>query len=357
MDQINLLSITAQRNATEVLSDSCAKRKMAPKMSIGLPVALLLASCIAAAQVPSSGEPVSRLAGDWRSSEPVTIPASGPPALPSSIAVANLGAAPAGTRLDRMILLLEPSVTQEQALDTELAGLQNPSSSNYHHWLTPAAFASAYSISASDVAAVSAWLQSQGFIVAPLPTGLGWIEFSGTAGQVEQAFHTQLNTVSTSAGTRIELAGKISVPTALQPVIHGIASLDGALSAPALTAPRPMTATAAELAAQTSLSHAEAASPELLEPLLHLDALHTAGSLGKGESIAIVARSNVQSSDITAFRTAFSLAPSTLQVVLNGADPGFTGDQANATMAASWAGAGSSRRADRADARSHHHRN
>ena len=82
-----------------------------------------------------------------------------------------LGEAPAGSRLDRMLLLLEPSPRQKQALDTELANQQNPKSAEYHHWLTPSQFADTYANSANDVAAVVSWLQSEGFVVAPLPAG------------------------------------------------------------------------------------------------------------------------------------------------------------------------------------------
>src|SRR6516162_3410730 len=80
----------------------------------------------------------SRLAGDWRSSAAVLIPGSLPPSFEGS---ADLGPAPAGTRLDRMLLLLEPSDAQRQALDAELANQLDPKSSEYHHWLTAGAFA------------------------------------------------------------------------------------------------------------------------------------------------------------------------------------------------------------------------
>ena len=224
---------------------------------------------VAVAQVPAQA---SRLAGDWRSSETVAIP---------SVAAANNldaeGPAPAGMKLERMLLLLSPSAAQEQALATELGTLENPSSPHYHQWLTPASFAAAYSNSASDVAAVSAWLESQGFEVAALPAGRGWIEFSGTVAQVETAFQTQISSIVTASGTRAVLVQGISVPAALAPVVQGLVSLDGALSTPALTTPQPVAVSAAELAAETSPNHAEALTPQLAAQILHLDALHSAG--------------------------------------------------------------------------------
>ena len=322
-------------NEVKVIPGSCTKRNMAYKHSLGLPLAILLlaGSGVAVAQLAAQA---SRLSGDWRSSEAVAIPASRP-----AINLDAEGPAAAGMKLDRMLLLLSPSAAQQQSLATELADQQNPSSPRYHQWLTPAAFAAAYSNSASDIASVSAWLQSQSFQVAPLPAGRGWIEFSGTVAQVEQAFHTQVSSFATTGGTRAVLVQGISVPAALAPVVQGLVSLDGALSTAALAAPETVAVSAAELGADTSPNHAEALTPQLAAQLLHLDALHSAGINGTGESIAIAARSNVNSHDVAAFWTAFGHsgdpAALPLTVIPNGTDPGVTSDQAAATLAASWA--------------------
>ncbi len=339
----------------QVFQGSCTKRNMAYKKSFGLPLAIfLLASpgvfspvaAVAQAYHPADKSAaadavgrVSRLDGDWRTSDAVTIPASRPPI---NLDTVDESPAPAAMRLERMLLLLAPSAAQRQALTTELENQQNPASPEYRHWLTPAAYADAYSNSAADVAAVSAWLQSQGFQVAPLPASRGWIEFSGTVAQVEQAFHTQIDSAVTAGGTRAVLAQGISVPAALMPLVQGLVSLDGVLSMPALTAPQPVAVSAAELAAETSPNHVEALTPQLAAQLLHLDALYAAGVDGRGESIAIAARSNVNSQDVAAFRAAFGRRgePATPPTVIpNGPDPGLTGDQAEATLAASWADA------------------
>ncbi len=210
--------------------------------SFGLPLATvllssLLAGPVAAAQTsPSASASVhhSHIAGDWRSTAPVAIPNSKPPV---NLNAPDLGAAASNQVLGRMLLLLAPAPAQQQALAAELASLQNPSSPDYHRWLTPSEFAQAYANSPSDVAAVTAWLESEGFTVAPLPAGLGWIEFSGTVAQVEQAFGAEIHLVATPGGTRLVLTTGISVPGALAPLVAGLVSLDGAVSTPALTAP------------------------------------------------------------------------------------------------------------------------
>ena len=336
MREAKALCLPLAWDEMQVYQGSRTKRIMAHKKSFGLPLAILLLSGLGVACPAMAQTPVSRLAGDWRGSALVSLSAA-KPLMPQT--TGDLGAAPPSARLERMLLLLEPSAAQQQALTAELANQQNPSSPEYHHWLTPAAFANSYANSADDVAAVSAWLQSQGFQVAALPAGRGWIEFSGTVAQVGQAFQTQIDSAVTAAGTRAVLTGSISVPAALQPLVHGLVSLDGALSAASLTTPRAMTSSAADLAAETSLSQAEALTPQLAAQLLHLDALHSAGINGAGQTIAIATRSNVNSGDVAAFRKAFGLPASSLTVTPNGTDPGLAADQAGATLAASWAGA------------------
>jgi hypothetical protein len=309
---------------------------MTYKKSFGLLLVILLLSSLGASCPAMAQATASRLAGDWYGSALVSLSA-GKPLLPQT--TADLGAASPSTRLERMLLLLEPSADQQQALIAELANQQNSSSAEYHHWLTPSAFANSYANSSSDVAAVAAWLQSQGFEVAALPAGRGWIEFSGTVAQVEQAFQTQVDSAATADGTRVVLAESISVPAALKPLVHGLVSLDGALSEASLTTPKTVATAPADLAAETSLGKVEALTPQLVAQLLQLNTLHSAGALGAGQSIAIAARSNVRSADITAFRSTFGLSASNLSVILNGTDPGRTADEAAANLAVSWAGA------------------
>jgi subtilase family serine protease len=256
----------------------------------------------------------------------------------------SLGAAPAAVRLDRMLMLLEPSPEQRQALDDALANQQNPKSAQFHHWVTPTEFAAAYANSAADVGDLVSWLESAGFDVAPLPAGRGWIEFSGTVGQLEQAFQTRVQTVSSSGGARLVLAGPISVPAALRPLINGLVSLDGVVAEPAVTALSAVTQPAAELRAATSLSNAEALTPQLTAQLLHLDALQASGANGEDETIAIAARSSVLTEDVAAFRAAFGMPASAVRIIPNGPEPGRgsvrggAGDEAEAVMSASWAG-------------------
>jgi hypothetical protein len=226
-----------------------------------------------------------------------------------------------------MLLLLQPAAAQKQALDATLSALHTPGSCQYHQWLTPQQFADAYANSASDVNAVADWLRSQGFTVAAIPGGRGWIEFSGTAAQVEQTFRAPVHQIAAGTGTRYALRDAITAPAALAPLIAGLVSLDGSLSAAAMTAP--------EIATSDSMSGAD--GPHAMAARLGLNSVE--GADGTGEQIAIATRSDADAQDLAAFRSTAGIAPQPLTVFSAGADPGITADQAVATAMASWAGA------------------
>jgi subtilase family serine protease len=71
-----------------------------------------------------------------------------------------------------------------------------------------------------------------------------------------------------------------------------------------------------------------------------LNPLYSAGTTGAGTSIAIVGRSNIDVSDVTAFRAAAGLTANNPAVILAGADPGLVADDRDeATLDVEWSGA------------------
>jgi subtilase family serine protease len=316
---------------------------MASKCRSGLPLAILFVAALGAASFSGaeiasaqSAAPASRISADWRNADAVILSGPVSPAQPGAI---DLGPAPANARLDRVLVLLAPSLAQQQSLAARLKSLQTSGSREYHQWLTPAGFAESYSNSASDVAAVAAWLESQGLQNVSIPAGRGWIEASGSVAQFEHAFSTSIHLASSPTGPRFILANSISVPAPLAPLIQGVASLDGALSAAAVTEPERLSLSVIELNEQASSSHPSALTPQFVGSLLHLDALRSAGTDGAGEVIAVPSRSNVNVKDVASFRDAFHLSASPLEVTPDGPDPEFGPEQAAATLAVSWAGA------------------
>ncbi len=111
------------------------------------------------------------------------------------------GAAPADLPMNRMLLVLKRGDEQQTALRTLIDDQQDKASANYHKWITPEVFGKQFGPSDLDIQQVTFWLQSHGFKLAQVSKGRTVIEFSGTAAQVQEAFHTSIHQYSV-AGTK-----------------------------------------------------------------------------------------------------------------------------------------------------------
>ncbi len=125
----------------------------------------------------------------------------------------------------RMLLLLQRGPEQEAALKQLVDEQQSKTSSNYHHWLTPQQFGAQFGPADSDIQAVTNWLQSHGFQIAKVSNGRTLIEFSGTAGQVRNAFHTEIHRYVVNGVQRFANSTDPQIPTALASVVAGPVSL------------------------------------------------------------------------------------------------------------------------------------
>jgi pseudomonalisin len=247
----------------------------------------------------------------------------------------DLGPIPMETRLDRMILLMKPTVQQEAALNALLAAQQNPHSPLYHHWLTPAEFAARFGASVARIELAGGWLRSHGFTVDEVPASRGLIYFSGTAAQVEDAFHSPIHRFRTPAGEQIANTRDPEIPDALAGSVAGIVSLHNPRRQPAFHARLPLTPRP-----QWNLDGSHYLYPGDLAAIYNIDPLHGNGTTGIGVSIAIAGRSNILASDIAAFRAASALSAQIPSVVLPDGDPGLgSSDQGEATLDVEWAGA------------------
>ena len=123
-------------------------------------------------------------------------------------------------------LVLKPSAVRQAAMEAFIASQHNPASASFQHWLSPAQFGEAFGVNDSDIAAVTAWLTAQGFTVNNVYPNKTQIDFSGTVGQVNQAFHTQENIYTLGSEKHLSNASDISVPAALKNVIAGVMGLN-----------------------------------------------------------------------------------------------------------------------------------
>jgi hypothetical protein len=262
-----------------------------------------------------------------------------------------------------MKLVLHRGVAEQAALDDYLAQLQNPASPNYHKWLTPEAFGQRFGSSDEDIAAVTAWLQQQGLSVDGVSRSRTVITFSGTEAQFNSAFHAEMHRYVINGETRIANAATPSVPTALAPAIVGIATLGNAKFTPLHTkAVKALRGTNGQWRVQdTSAVKTQAANtvksqftenlsgsyyllvgPSDFAAMYGVKSVWDQGYTGSGQSIAIVAESNITKSDVDSFRKAFGLSDTNLKVTVLGDDPGLqysAGYEGEAVLDVEWAGA------------------
>jgi subtilase family serine protease len=138
----------------------------------------------------------------------------------------DVGVAPASAKVDRLMLILKRSPQQDAALTAFLHDVQNSDSAQFHRFLTPEEFGTHYGPSNADVAAVRQWLQSHGFTVAGVNKGRTAIEFSGTVGQLQQAFQTTIHRYNVGGAEHWANVSDPQVPAALAPVVGGVAALN-----------------------------------------------------------------------------------------------------------------------------------
>jgi len=272
----------------------------------------------------------------------VTIPHSTHPlALPAF----DVGALDGGTPMQRMILMLDGSPDQDYQLSVLLDSQQTQGSPDYHRWLTPDEFGQQFGPSPQDIQLVLGWLQQQGFSVDRVAQSGRWIEFSGTSAQVETAFQTQMRHYQVRGEAHVANSTDISIPAALAPVVRGVVSLHNFFSKPMLSryygVQRNAQGKLAPVPPDDNLGGFHFLSPDDFAKIYDTAPLLTAGINGTGETIAIVARSDVSPTDVQTFRTIFGLPANTTNAIVDGADPGVDpgGDGVEAALDTEWSGA------------------
>jgi subtilase family serine protease len=245
------------------------------------------------------------------------------------------GAVETGTQLDRMLLVLESSPAQQAELDALVEAQQDPNSPQYHQWLTPAEFGVRFGVSEAQVAQVTAWLAASGFTVEEVPAGQRLIVFSGTAGQVASALHTELHRFNVNGAEYIANNADPQIPESLAGVVGGVVTLNN-LRRTSQTASLKKLATHPEYSGGST----HYVFPSDFAAIYDLKSLYSAGTKGSGITIAIAGRSNISLSDVASFRSIAGLAANTPSVIVDGTNPGLvSGDQIESTLDVEWSGA------------------
>jgi Pro-kumamolisin, activation domain/Bacterial Ig-like domain (group 3) len=258
------------------------------------------------------------------------------------------GPVPDSTPMRRMLLVLQRSPEQEAALETLLGEQQVKDSPNYHNWLTPQQFGVQFGPADADIQTVTGWLSGQGFQGIKVAAGRTVIEFSGTAGQVRNAFHTEIHHYLVNGQTRQANSTDPQIPAALTPVVAGIVTLHnfprksmkrvaGAFVQTKEGIAKPFFTTTSGCGsggAQPCYVVGPADFAKIYNVPNGLSGTPTTLLDGTGVTIALVEDSNINAQDVIDFRNLFGLPANFTQanIILNGPDPGPTSDEGEADL-------------------------
>lgn len=254
------------------------------------------------------------------------------------------GAADPSLQLPYVVMVTKPSAAQQAELEQLLAEQQDPTSANYHKWLTPEKYADRFGLSPSDTEKISTWLRSQGFSIVQVARGRDWIAFSATAGLVENTFHTQIHRYSVDGELHFANATELAIPKALAGAVVGFRGLDDfrwkpmgvrEVVPPDLILPvilRPFFSTGGN----------NFLAPDDFATIYDLTPLYGSGIDGTGMKLVVVGQVDVVMTDIQAFRSGFNLSANnpTVVVVPGSPDPGSnSSDLLESDLDLEWTGA------------------
>lgn len=249
--------------------------------------------------------------------------------------------------MEHMYLELRRSSNQEQALTSMLADMENPQSPNYHHWLTADELGKTFGPAQQDVEAVATWLSSHGMQVNGISKSGLTIDVSGTAGQVRDAFHTEIHTYKVNGQSHIANASDPQIPAALAAVVVGFNSLNDFMPRPAVKKPTgsfsfPCTNCPNGFGGAEQYDEA----PADFATIYNVTPLYKAAKpiTGAGQRVVVLETTDINPADVSTFRHAFGLSAysgkfTQIHPGPGCSDPGKNSAEGEAALDAEWAGA------------------
>jgi hypothetical protein len=315
----------------------CNRLSVAGVITAGVGASL----CFGVAALGQNAAPQARIVEAVQSDKVVTLRGNvHPMARPAN----DRGVLPDQQLITKIHVLLQRSAAQENALQQLMAQQLDPGSPKFHVWLTPQEFGQQFGPADSDVRAVKDWLSSQGFTGLKVNNGKTLIEFDGTAGQVRNAFHSEVHRLSVRGEEHFANMQEPQIPAALASVVAGVVGLHNFRPKPLLhrLGKFRRNASTGEVTPLFTFTDVNGTfygvGPKDFATIYNTPTAFD----GTGQTIAIVGQSNINVQDVTDFRAIFGLTPNfdASHVILNGPDPGLvSGDEGESDLDVEWAGA------------------
>jgi subtilase family serine protease len=203
--------------------------------------------------------------------------------------------------MDHMLLLLKRPPELEQAFEQYIESLTDQASPNFHQWLLPAEQGQMYGPAQQDIDTVTGWLESHGFTVGYVYPNRQVIDFSGTAGEINEAFHTEIHHLNVRGEPHFANMSDPQIPEALAPVVLGVVSMSD-FKPHANIEPR----------AQYQVTSGSGGTfnevvPADLQTIYNLTPVYRQGFYGQGQTIVVVEDAMPWSTDPTTYQNTFGL--------------------------------------------------
>ena len=259
---------------------------------------------------------------------------------PAAASAQDLGELDGAVPIEHIQFALRRPPERQAALDALIQAQNDPASPSFRQWLTPEQVGTEFGPAASDVIAIRTYLEGEGFTVNTVSSSQMWIDFTGTASDVQRSLRTGLHRFRVPAGDVYTSATQAAeLPAALLPAVGAIVSLSNfPFHAQHHPAPAFVAGNAQFIGAQDFYTIYN--ELPLLQAGTPID--------GTGQTIALIERTNINAADVTAFRSSFAVSPPTpILSVQHGSasvacgNPGIpsTDEETEAVLDTEWAGA------------------
>jgi subtilase family serine protease len=210
------------------------------------------------------------------------------------------GPLPDGFPVDHMLLQLKRAPQLEQAFDRQIESMTDKSSPNFRHWIMAAEQGEKYGLAQQDIDTITGWLRSHGLAVGYVYPNRMVIDFSGTVGQIRDAFHTEIHELEVKGQMHFANISDPKIPAALAPAIEGVVSMHN-------FKPHSMHELRSNYTFSGCGGECYALVPADFQTIYNVSPLYSAGITGKGETVVVVEDTNSYGTDWATYQKTFGL--------------------------------------------------
>jgi subtilase family serine protease len=251
---------------------------------------------------------------------------------PEAKAANDHGRLPDTFPVEHMLLQLKRAPELEREFAQHIDSITDKSSPNFRQWMTAAEQGEKYGVAQQDIDTIKNWLESHGFTVGYVYPNHMVLDFSGNAGEISQAFHTEIHELQVKGEQHFANMSDPKIPAALAHAVVGVVSMNN-------FKPRAMNERRTNYTFAGCGANCYALVPADFQTIYNVSPVYTAGFTGKGETVVVVEDTNSFGTDWATYQKTFGLTSygGTLTTVHpnsagNCTNPGTNGDDIEADL-------------------------